>query len=561
MVTTADDTDVDMMDCAEGVDEGYIDLTDDDIDGDIDGDALDAMEWDAALVEAAMMSLSTLRRDPSLMPSDAHVVGPSPSSAYHATGVGASLLDTPDAQLSPEGAVMTALSREGAAVSEDAAAWEGAATPHAVVTVTVVPDTNVLVANGGASLRVLLERFKTRTVTVTSPDPSTPAAAVTVRARVAVPRKVIQELDGLKGRDGGGGGVGGGGHSDVALFARSVNRAVMRRMEEQQREGRSGRREAHEGELAKLVVQGPADAGAMRVQMRVEAGGAAAGPPSADEEIVYFCQARRRRGEMVAFITGDVNAAVTARSHASDNDVPIVTFDPRDMPADVSALYDEVRGFHAAAAAGVPEIQHLAQQQQQQHAARPQYTHHRHGDHQRHHHHQRRPAEPPPLVPASPSSSAADASASAAEAQPTAGMAGMTAAALATSVLDALNAALPSTVEHMLRVELGDMWAAAVRDDAEDIDSFTPDDAFDALRRNHATLTSGRRMREGRAALDTLARARRSIGGCAIDRCRALEVVAAVREIIEGFPGHLEAVRAAKTTADAAREALMKDRR
>ena len=80
----------------------------------------------------------------------------------------------------------------------------------------------------------------------------------------------------------------------------------------------------------------------MRVQMKAEGAGAGAGAGgggsggsgggeviSGDEEIVYFCQARRRRGETVVMLTMDVNAAVTARAHASEDDVPVLTFDPR----------------------------------------------------------------------------------------------------------------------------------------------------------------------------------------------------------------------------------------
>ena len=106
--------------------------------------------------------------------------------------------------------------------------------------------------------------------------------------------------------------------------------------------------------------------------------------------------------------------------------------------------------------------------------------------------------------------------------------------------------ALPVAVETMLRDELGDMWAAAVRDDAEDIDAFTADDAFSALKNNHMSLTGGRRRgREGRAALDALGLARRQrdrgAGAGFGDRFRALEIVAAAREILAGCPKDLDA--------------------
>lgn len=105
--------------------------------------------------------------------------------------------------------------------------------------------------------------------------------------------------------------------------------------------------------------------------------------------------------------------------------------------------------------------------------------------------------------------------------------------------------------------------AAAVRDDVEDLDELTPDAAFAALKNNHMTLTrGGRRGREGRAAMDTLAAARRQrhrgAGGGFGDRFRALEVVAAAREILARCPDHLDAVRGANMAADAAREALMR---
>jgi hypothetical protein len=50
----------------------------------------------------------------------------------------------------------------------------------------------------------------------------------------------------------------------------------------------------------------------MRLQMKAESGagagagagaGGAGGLITGDEEIVYFCQARRRRGELVAMLT------------------------------------------------------------------------------------------------------------------------------------------------------------------------------------------------------------------------------------------------------------------
>ena len=83
-----------------------------------------------------------------------------------------------------------------------------------------MPDTNVLVHEGGASLDRLLGRFRARIG----------ADGSVTRARVAVPRKVVQELDGLKTRAGEAGSGAGDRRSEVAALARSVNRALQRRL-------------------------------------------------------------------------------------------------------------------------------------------------------------------------------------------------------------------------------------------------------------------------------------------------------------------------------------------
>ena len=192
-----------------------------------------------------------------------------------------------------------------------------------------MPDTNALVRRGGASLRELLERFR--------PTPR-------VSVLVTIPRKVVQELDRLKSR-GDEDGIGRG--SEVARLARGVNRAVARRLEEQREALQSAPQSAPTPQLASLAVQGPGDAGKMRLAMRAEGGAAYA---SGDEEIVFFAQARVRRGEIVALFTADVNAAVTARSHASEDDVPVATFDPNDAPVDADALFAATSRFYDAAA-------------------------------------------------------------------------------------------------------------------------------------------------------------------------------------------------------------------
>ena len=641
-------------------------------DDDVDDDDDDVMEWDAEVVEAALHSLSALRRDPSLTPSDAAdddesavPSGPASTLLHSRKRETDSLLNTPDAMLlSPDGAVMLATTTEGSQVATrlpipPLLPLDGTSAPY-YVAVTVVPDTNVLVQRGGASLRMLLERFRSKKMLLryhhhrdaADADAADEAMMVMVRVRVAVPRKVVQELDGLKARrggtagegGGGGGGCAGGRQSEVAQLAQSVNRAIMRRLEEQEREqqreaasqlrqteggvgeengndndngeerrGRGQGRRQKEGELASLVVQGPADAGKMRVQMRSEGVGVGGGGGGGggDEEIVYFCQARRRRGEMVVMLTMDVNAAVTARAVASEDDVPVAVFDPlRDMPADAATLWDAARGFYYSAAAAADLASRrdegrlqtvdvaVQQQQQQRHFIQMQQMQNQFTS-TRQHHRETVPAEvasPPPQVPvaakastvvagqttssentrsrggddalqrSSRSSSTTTATTTTAAAA-AAALAEMSNEARVLAVLDSFDAAMPIAVETMLRDELGDMWAAAVRHDAEDIDSFTPDAAFAAMKNNHMSLTAashrGRgRGREGRAAMETLGAARRQrergSTDAFADRFRALEVIAAVREILACCPGDLTEVRTASVTADTARMALMK---
>jgi hypothetical protein len=113
-----DDMDVDMEDCYDdgggGVGGGggggggfFHDAHDDD----------DAMEWDAELVEVALHSLFALRRDPSLAPSDgaaaAAITAAAVPSHHHPSSRqqpqqpnSRDLLNTPDAMLSADGAVM-----------------------------------------------------------------------------------------------------------------------------------------------------------------------------------------------------------------------------------------------------------------------------------------------------------------------------------------------------------------------------------------------------------------------------------------------------------------------
>ena len=132
------------------------------------------------------------------------------------------------------------------------------------------------------------------------------------------------------------------------LASRGASIAPSRaRLEEQREALQSAPQSAPTPQLASLAVQGPGDAGKMRLAMRAEGGAAYA---SGDEEIVFFAQARVRRGEIVALFTADVNAAVTARSHASEDDVPVATFDPNDAPVDADALFAATSRFYDAAA-------------------------------------------------------------------------------------------------------------------------------------------------------------------------------------------------------------------
>ena len=206
------------------------------------------MEWDTAVLEAALHELDHLRHG-----HGAHGVSSS--------SLDRGLLDTNDGGLThADGGVMS-MAHDAVYVSVG---------PR---TVTVVPDTNALILEGGASLDRLLERFRA----------ATGADGHVTRARVAVPRKVVQELDGLKSHSGIGGAAGDR-RAEVAALARSVNRALERRLRRQQL-GQPGSND----DEAELLVQGPADAGRMRVRMRAEGLRDGTGG-NGDEEIVYFCQ-------------------------------------------------------------------------------------------------------------------------------------------------------------------------------------------------------------------------------------------------------------------------------
>ena len=418
---------------------------------DDDDDVLDAapMDVDEDLVRCALASISALRRAPTACGDDllnAHEMTLALSSSDEGGVMSTGMLPPPSSLLAP---------RDGA--------------DRAVL--TLVPDTNALVRRGGASLRELLERFR--------PTPR-------VSVLITIPRKVVQELDRLKSR-GDEDGIGRG--SEVARLARGVNRAVARRLEEQREALQSAPQSAPTPQLASLAVQGPGDAGKMRLAMRAEGGAAYA---SGDEEIVFFAQARVRRGEIVALFTADVNAAVTARSHASEDDVPVATFDPNDAPVDADALFAATSRFYDAAATerGAMDRGAVATRVLDATASH---------------------VATAPLDATAPHVATAplDASDSRAIVVPSTTTAGSVVRVedasspsnSARSVLTALDDALSPAVTRMLRDALGDMWASGVRDDAENIDHLGADEAFDALRRNYLTLVDGRRGREGQRAM------------------------------------------------------------
>ena len=480
---------------------------------DDDDDVLDAapMDVDEDLVRCALASISALRRAPTACGDDllnAHEMTLALSSSDEGGVMSTGMLPPPSSLLAP---------RDGA--------------DRAVL--TLVPDTNALVRRGGASLRELLERFR--------PTPR-------VSVLITIPRKVVQELDRLKSR-GDEDGIGRG--SEVARLARGVNRAVARRLEEQREALQSAPQSAPTPQLASLAVQGPGDAGKMRLAMRAEGGAAYA---SGDEEIVFFAQARVRRGEIVALFTADVNAAVTARSHASEDDVPVATFDPNDAPVDADALFAATSRFYDAAATerGAMERGAVATRVLDATASH---------------------VATAPLDATAPHVATAplDASDSRAIVVPSTTTAGSVVRVedasspsnSARSVLTALDDALSPAVTRMLRDALGDMWASGVRDDAENIDHLGADEAFDALRRNYLTLVDGRRGREGQRAMGTLRDARRAAksgrGAESATREGAMRVVAAAREVLSAFPGDIREVIRARETSAAAEAALARD--
>jgi hypothetical protein len=474
------------------------------------GETTEDMEWDTAVLEAALHELDHLR----------HGHGAHEGSS---SSLDRGLLDTNDGGLTHADGGIMSMAHDAVHVSIG---------PR---TVTVVPDTNALILEGGASLDRLLERFRA----------ATGADGHVTRARVAVPRKVVHELDGLKSHSGIGGAAGDR-RAEVAALARSVNRALERRLRRQQL-GQPGSND----DEAELLVQGPADAGRMRVRMRAEGLRDGTGG-NGDEEIVYFCQRRVKSGERVVLLTGDVNAAVTARSAGGPDDVPVCALDPREMPGDVVGLFEAARSFYAHAedsARRLGQADRDVDRVVDEPGPRTGIsTVAAHG-----------PGYGPPPPPPPSHTHATPVTVSGE--MPTTRVETKVAASgheeKVVATLAALDLALPPAVEAMLREDLGDMWAAAVRDDAEDILEFTPDDAFEALRKNRMTLTAGRAPRgsgvgswvQGRESMDAIAAARRrrkgGHGGGFGDRMNALGVVTAACDVLASLPGDIAEVSSA----------------
>tara|TARA_B110000977_G_scaffold176330_1_gene231899 strand:+ start:27228 stop:28865 length:1638 start_codon:yes stop_codon:yes gene_type:complete len=527
-----------------------------DVDGGWDDAALDdpsfvddAMEVDAEVVREALRTLSAARRggpdvlgDPGTWPT---WPGMWPET-HSSTGARShSALSAPFAPRPPKlaAAAPTASPTVG---NTDLNPEDN---KNAMTEITIVPDTNALVTKGGASLAMLLERFSNMNSTnstnrVTSANginnsihhPTAP------RVRLAVPRRVVLELDGLKSST----------HSQnqkVAALARGVNKALVIRLDAQTR----GVDISIKTSTAQLEVQGPGDAAAQRMEMR-ENGHCES--PLGDEEIIFFCQTRRKKNEFVAFITGDANAAVSAMSHSSDRDTPVCAFHPDRLPRNAIELGDVLKNFYQSVNAKNAQADGDV------------------GDTSR--------AVPGDI----PSRDISDTTERMASNTPRAVLGGTSRTnntptavrtetaqekssvitsplcsprAYAVRALDALDDALPKAVEMVLRNELGNLWASGVSDDFSQSGSqLTPNDAFETLRKNTASLLGGGPLRRakdgGREAVRLLGSARRARGTHAElrelgSKTRGLEVVGVVRDVLAGCPTDLPEVRVATATA------------
>jgi len=457
-------------------------------------------------------------------------------------------------------------------------ALPGGSTPFAPC-LTVVPDTNALVARGGASLAMLLDRFgsghgqsaSSADGVNTFNDQLQPPP----RIRLAVPRRVVQELDGLKSSHGG--------NEKVAALARGVTRSLVARLDAQHRNVD----EKIKNSTASLEVQGPGDAAAARLDMRNSGCVFVEGDaPQGDEEIIYFCQTRRKKNELVAFITADANAAVTAMSDASDFDTPVMAFHPDSLPANAHELGEALVAFYHAVEAKRTEARKKlricdARKAPKSALSGPETLEQPvpRGD-------QSGDKLPDVSMTEDRTQNKADVSITEDGTQNKAEGTSPeekpekkaqksspldSPGAYAAKVLRALDAALPSAVEFILKQQLGDLWACGVSDDFDGTHALTADDAFETLRKNLSSLLPPRIARRGardggREAMRLLASARRAVGTHAEARelgsiDSATEVVSVVTDVLGGFNEDLPEVRAAKATAAAAATALARIRR
>ena len=562
-------------------------------------DAGDAMEVDAEVVREALRTLSAAR---------GHEDGPDGDSAWPGTwpGIwpgtpsetGAGSRGALSVPFAPSLQTLAAAPLQISAPSREPPRVADAAVRSGVRELTIVLDTNALVSRGDRSLSALLDRFGSNPESSggrAGDDPRRTHLRA-VRVRVAVPRRVVQELDGLKSapsaRPACGGGDDDGKNRKVAALARDANRALNARLDAQHRGVDPRVRDS----FSSLEVQGPGDAAAARLEMRARGFivGDARAAPAGDEEILFFCRTRRERGELVAFVTADTNAAVSAVSHASTRDVPVCAFHPERLPVDADEMHAALVAFYEAAAARGAALAADGR------GPRPSVAPSAAG----------REAEgsvgtrvPEPAVPSLSASIAVQRTAGGEGASASAGRDARRAPpedakpkpknhnpappdsptssprSHARRALAALDAALPAAVEAMLRDELGDLWAAGVRHDFdaadEEAEKLSADDAFEALRRNRASLAGGAFSKTfgasrggpdaGREAMRALAKARRARGRHDEARElgtveRATEIVGLTADLLAGCPRALPEVRGAAEAAARAARALARAR-
>jgi hypothetical protein len=574
-----------MEDDAMDVDGGWDDYPPED-DRSSGNDAGDAMEVDAEVVREALRTLSAARGhagnedDPEgdvAWPGTWPGIWPGTRSE---TGSGSqSALSAPFA---PIPRTLAAAAPRISAPSRDPERVANAAlsTPSEIRELTVVPDTNALVSRGDKSLFMLLDRFGGERRT----HHDFP------RVRVAVPRRVVQELDGLKAssrrlsngeRDAA--------LNRVAALARGVNRAMVHRLDAQHR-GVDTRIAASS---STLEVQGPGDAASCRLEMKARGflfgGDGVERVPAGDEEILFFCRTRRERGELVAFVTADANAAVSAMSHASTKDVPVCAFHPERLPKDADEMHAALVAFYQAAAAR--SFPALVEKNDEKAAAKK-------SESQTGVSSDGRPflsiAVPPETRVGAPESKNKGGPSETRVKERGAGGPSVSPRATknqnvsppvsppssprahAVRVLEALDLALPAAVEFMLREALGDLWAAGVSDDfdAQNV-SLCADDAFEALRKNRASLLlpnkSGgafgtkRGADAGREAIRALALARNARGRHnelkelgSIER--ASQIADIVCDLLVNCPNAVPEVATAAEAAARAKRALARDK-